>query len=249
MKREYHGVVPEDTVALEDILGYRFRQPQLLQRALTHRSCPGDSRSRQLHNERLEFLGDSVLGLVISHYLFATFPHEPEGRLSKIRSFIVNEKTLARISREKLQLGRFLHIGKGEHHTGGRSKPSILADAMEAIIAAIYLDSDLDQVTRVVLELMAQEVDAVVRNKDHSDYKTELQELSQGSLGEAPEYQVSREWGPDHQKHFAVTLYLGGRKYGYGEGTSKKNAEQKAAQAALELLRQELAQRPEEVTP
>ncbi|UCZ57221.1 ribonuclease III [Desulfurispirillum indicum] len=243
-----HCCSQERIAPLEERLGYVFMRKELLHTALTHRSFFHSNRKSAENNERLEFLGDSVLGLIISHYLLESFPAQSEGKLSKIRSFIVNEKTLSRVAREKIQLGRYLFIGKGEENTGGRNKASILADAMEAVVAAIYLDGGLNAARNVILELMSEEIESTVFSNRHRDYKTELQELSQGSLSLAPEYRVEREWGPDHQKHFAVSLYLHDQVYGHGEGTSKKSAEQKAARAAMEKLRAELEKKRDEVT-
>ncbi|WP_027390815.1 ribonuclease III [Chrysiogenes arsenatis] len=223
--------------SLQAALGYTFSDLALLKRALTHRSFANEKHSSvAMNNERLEFLGDSVLGMVVSEYLLRQFPHEPEGKLSKTRSFVVNEKTLSRIASKKLNLGAYLLIGKGEENTQGREKASLLADALEATFAAMYLDGGLEKVRDVIIGLLESEIHGVVFEKKQRDYKTELQEVTQGKLGVIPTYHVLSEHGPDHEKTFAIRLMIGQEEFGRGEGTSKKAAEQLAAKQALARL-------------
>jgi ribonuclease-3 len=224
---------PESIRALEARLGVQFRDANVMLRSLAHRSwCAehGDLPS----NERLEFLGDSVLGLVVTRYVFDHFPSLPEGELSEVRAGVVNAKALAEVAAE-LDLGSCLLLGKGEAAAGGRTKPSILADAMEAVIAAVYLDQGWEVARDFVLRLLGARIGIAAEGPGGRDYKTRLQELAaQLSLGR-PRYQVVDD-GPDHAKRFFATVLLTGVAYGSGEGKSKKEAEQEAAwKAWLEL--------------
>jgi ribonuclease-3 len=219
--------------ALQERLGVRFADPELLRRSLAHRSwCSenGDVTS----NERLEFLGDSVLGLVITRHVFDNFPQLPEGQLSEVRAGVVSARALAEVAAE-LELGEYLLLGKGEAAAGGRSKPSILADAMEAVIAVVYLDQGWEVARELVLRLLGSRIGVAAEGPGGRDYKTRLQELAaQLSLGR-PRYVVEDD-GPDHAKRFYATVHLTGVPYGAGEGRSKKEAEQEAAwRAWLEL--------------
>ena len=211
---------------LQESLGVEFEDPEWLDRSLAHRSwCAenGDVSS----NERLEFLGDSVLGLVVTRYVFERFPHLPEGQLSEVRAGVVNSRTLAEVAAE-LDLGSYVLLGKGEAAAGGRAKQSILADAMEAVIAAVYLDRGWQTAHEFVLRLLEARIRAAIDGTGGRDYKTRLQELAaQMGLGR-PRYVVDDE-GPDHAKRFFATLQLTGIVYGTGEGRSKKEAEQSAA--------------------
>jgi ribonuclease-3 len=224
------------TERLIDRLGYRFQTPALLEDALTHKShlneAPDPSRR---DNERLEFLGDAVLDLVISEALLSQFPEAPEGTLSKLRARIVSEAALSQVAR-RLDLGGALHLGRGEELTGGRDKASLLADALEAVIAAIYLDGGLSAARSVVLSAFADMLDNLSRVAA-TDYKTELQEICQRRFGGLPVYRVLGESGPDHHKQFEVELSIHGEVYGLGAGRSKKEAEQQAAKQALDRLR------------
>jgi ribonuclease-3 len=219
---------------LERTLGYRFRQLALLNQALTHKSYVHEQREPAQHNERLEFLGDAVLGLVISDYCFGRFPELAEGELSKLRASLVNEGNLARIAR-RLNLGAYLLVGRGEELTGGRTKVSLLADTLEAVLAAVYLDSSLSDVYQVVLRCFQEDVH-ITLNEGHKDYKSELQEYTQEKFGCIPKYIVVREHGPDHDKVFEVELTIRGQLQGVGSGKSKKEAEQAAARKVLEAL-------------
>jgi ribonuclease III len=225
--------------ALEQALSYDFTRIELLNQALTHKSYVHEQRQSVQHNERLEFLGDAVLGLVISDYCYATFVGLAEGELSKLRASLVNEGNLARIGR-RLDLGAYLLFGRGEELTGGRAKASLLADTLEAVLAAIYLDSSLDHVYQVVLRCFHEEL-ATVLHEGHKDYKSDLQEYTQEKFGCVPAYVVVREYGPDHEKVFEVELMIQGRLQGIGTGKSKKEAEQTAARKVFESLMEQEA--------
>lgn len=199
--------------------------------ALTHRSwCaehPGDE-----SNERLEFLGDAVLGVVVTDHLFSAFPDLPEGQLAKARAAVVSSTTLAEVGRE-LGVGLDLRLGKGEDASGGREKASILADAVEAVLGAMYLDGGVEPVRRLVLEQLSQRIDQAAERPGDKDYKTRLQEVAAHDGFTPPVYALT-ESGPDHHKRFHATVAVGGERLGAGTGTSKKQAEQKAARAAYE---------------
>ena len=219
--------------ALMDKLGYRFRDPRLLEKALTHSSYANEGRHGLESNERLEFLGDSVLGFVAAKYLFEK-ENGPEGELTKLRAAVVCEKALCSYSKE-LGLGNYLLLGKGERLTGGAERPSILADAFEAVIAAMFLDGGLEPVRGFVLRFV--EKDANNQRKRHfKDYKTTLQEIVQQNPEEKLEYVLTGESGPDHSKQFVVEVHLNSNVIGTGRGRSKKEAEQQAAREALKLM-------------
>jgi ribonuclease III len=219
---------------LEWALHYRFHRVELLNQALTHKSYVHEQREPAQHNERLEFLGDAVLGLVIGDYCYRKFAALAEGELSKLRASLVNEGNLARIAR-RLELGTYLLVGRGEELTGGRAKASLLADTFEAVLAAIYLDSSLGDVNQVILRCFQEDLDTVL-NAGYKDYKSELQEYTQEKFGCVPTYAVVRERGPDHKKVFEVELTIRGQLQGIGVGKSKKEAEQVAARQVLEAL-------------
>lgn len=216
---------------LERAIEYRFQRLELLNQALTHKSYVHEHREPAQHNERLEFLGDAVLGLVISDHCFGRFAQLAEGELSKIRASLVNETNLARIAR-RLDLGTYLLVGRGEELTGGRTKTSLLADTLEALLAAIYLDGSLDAVYQVVLRCFEDDLKNIF-DEGHKDYKSELQEYTQEKFGCVPTYLVVRERGPDHDKVFEVELTVRGQLQGLGAGKSKKEAEQAAARQVL----------------
>jgi ribonuclease-3 len=218
---------------LERALGIRFKDPALHEAALTHRSFAFEQGVAPT-NERLEFLGDAVLGLVITDLAYRAFPQLSEGELAKLRAATVNMTTLAEVARE-LGLGEAVLLGKGEELSGGRNKASILADAMEAVLGAIYLDQGMRVAQRVVKNLFWPRMEAYARGEGDRDYKTSLQELAAQDLGRIPEYRVV-ERGPDHQKEFTATVFLGGRQFGQGVGRSKKEAEQQAAREAFGRL-------------
>jgi ribonuclease-3 len=219
--------------SLQERLGVMFESPDLLVRSLAHRSWCAENGDLE-SNERLEFLGDSVLGLVVTRYVFERFPYLPEGQLSEVRAGVVNARALAEVAAE-LGLGEFLLLGKGELAAGGRSKPSILSDAMEAVIAVVYLDRGWDVAQEFVLRLLGPRIGVAAAGPGGRDYKTRLQELAaQLSIGR-PRYDVTDD-GPDHAKRFYATVSFSGASYGSGEGRSKKEAEQEAAwRAWLEL--------------
>ncbi|MDI3546489.1 MAG: ribonuclease [Halanaerobiales bacterium] len=221
---------------LEDKLNIVFSNKLLLQRAITHKSFANENSDLRLKdNERLEFLGDSVLSIIISTYIFHNFPDHPEGELAKMRSVIVSEPSLAKKARE-LELGRFLLLGKGEEMTGGRDRDSILADAMEAVIGAIYLDRGFNTVTDFLVNLFKDIIKAVEEGRYIQDYKTMLQEILQKNGVERPSYSVVAEVGPDHNKVFKIEVNYKQKTLGSGQGFSKKEAEQQAARAALKNM-------------
>ena len=218
---------------LERALGYGFRDPDLLTLALTHRSFANEN-SLPDHNERLEFLGDAVLGTVAAEWLFREHPELPEGDLSKRKSYLVSAPVLAGLA-DDLGIGRALRLGVGEERSGGREKPSLLADSAEAVLGAIYLDGGLEPVRKLVTRLLEQVVEERPRLHEN-DSKTRLQEELQGRGLPLPEYHLVAEMGPDHEKRFVVECRVCRRVEGRGEGRSKKVAEQSAAQEALEKL-------------
>ncbi len=220
---------------LERVVGVRFKDPTLLEAALTHRSYAFEQ-AVPITNERLEFLGDAVLGLVVTDLAYLAFPDLSEGDLAKLRAATVNMTTLAEVARE-LGIGEAVKLGRGEELSGGRDKASILADATEALLGAIYLDQGIRVSFRVIERLFWPRMEAYVRGEGARDYKTSLQELSAQEVGRLPEYRVHEE-GPDHQKVFTATVYLEGHAYGTGTGRSKKEAEQRAAREAFGRLRQ-----------
>jgi ribonuclease-3 len=230
--RAHAAVGPE----LERALGVRFSDASLRQLALTHRSYAFE-RGQTLTNERLEFLGDSVLGVVVTDMAYRAYPDMPEGWLAKLRAAIVNMTALADVSRS-LGLGDHLLLGKGEEQSGGRDKASILADALEAVLGAVYLDFGLDVARALIERLFRPRMEAYVRGEGERDYKTILQELASQAMRSLPDYRL-RDEGPDHEKEFTATVYLGGRPYGRGTGRSKKEAEQQAAQEAFARLSSE----------
>lgn len=220
----------------EKKVGYKFKKTLLLKRALTHKSYTNEMKLSPIeNNERLEFLGDAVLELAISHLLMEDFEGHPEGELSKLRAAIVNENQLAELA-QKIELGNFLYLGRGEDQTGGREKPSLLSDAYEAVLGAIYLDRGLKKAFAVVARHYTDIIHRVGQEGFAKDYKTRLQEKVQGRFRSVPHYQLVRAVGPDHSKIFEVSLYIQEELYSVGRGTSKKSAEQDAAKQALERL-------------
>ncbi len=222
---------------LQRRLGYRFHHPALLLEALTHTSYLNESgQAGDADNERLEFLGDAVLNLVMSEHLIQTFPNASEGELSKLRARLVSEETLAGVAR-RLALGESLRLGKGESITQGRDKSSILSDALEAVLAGIYLDSGLEPAAACIKANFAEELAACHRSsRGRADFKTDLQEVCQREFDSLPQYRTTRESGPDHEKVFEVEILIRGSRYGVGTGRNKKEAEQMAAKQALEQL-------------
>lgn len=220
---------------LEEKLGYTFSNPALLENALTHSSCANESRGRLQSNERLEFLGDSILGMVVAEHLYRNHPDLPEGELTRTRAALVCEESLVEVAQE-LGLGEYLKLGKGEEAGGGRKRPSIRADAVEAVLAAVYLDGGIGSARKIIQKyILSKEVDSL---RGIRDYKTALQELVQRENGQVLKYCLTGQSGPDHDKRFFVEVQLNGTAVGSGEGHSKKEAEQMAAKAAIQKLSQ-----------
>ncbi|NNE07664.1 MAG: ribonuclease III [Gemmatimonadetes bacterium] len=219
---------------LEERLGMRFNDLSLLNQALVHRSyLNGKSATRIESNERMEFLGDSVLGLVVNEYLYKRHPGENEGNLTKIKSLIVSRQVLAQLA-EELDLGKYLLLSSGEIESGGRNRTSIIADALEGVIGAIYLDRGLDTSRRFIRQLLLHDVEGFTEHEDHINYKSLLQERVQSERKVHPQYKIRREAGPDHEKTFHVDVMVSGKLWGSGEGKTKKDAEQVAARDALD---------------
>ena len=219
---------------LETAIGYRFRNISLLQNALTHSSYANERwHNSLLCNERLEFLGDSVLGMLVAEYLYRTFPDRPEGELTRMRADMVCEKTLANVA-NSIGLGEHLLLGHGEEQSKGRTRNSILADAMESVIAACFLDGGMEAALKIVQQFIL--VDVPVTKLHNADYKTALQELVQQKKNQVLSYALTGQSGPDHAKTFTVEVSLNGQVVGEGAGSSKKRAEQDAARAAIEKL-------------
>lgn len=216
--------------SLEEVIGYRFRHRDHLQEALTHKSHAAERKSGR-HNERLEFLGDSVLALVVAHYLFELHPEENEGKLSKIKALLVSKTSLTAWARE-LDLGRFVHLGAGEEATGGRTRPSILSNAVEGLIGAIFLDGGYDSASKFIVGWLNRQPVAMAE----SDFKSRLQEIVQKRFKFPPVYDLTQAVGPDHDKTFRVTVKLDRYTLGAGTGKSKKEAEQDAAKDALKKI-------------
>lgn len=220
---------------LEEKIHYRFHNKQLLHEALTHTSYANEHRANRTgHNERLEFLGDSVLNLVITTYLFKKLKNVSEGEMSRIRSTIVCEKSL-RMSADTFGLNHFILLGKGEEQTGGRDRDSIIADAMEALIGAIYVDSGIESAESFIMEYMTETIRLGAQGLLFKDYKTQYQELVQKHTDAKIEYHVIEEKGPDHKKVFTVELMVDGEAISTGTGRNKKEAEQSAAKEAIAI--------------
>lgn len=219
---------------LEKIIGYQFKNKSYLQTALTHSSYVNEHRTSK-DNERLEFLGDSVLSLIVSNYIFSYKSNLKEGELTKIRSTLVCEKSLMKVA-EKISIGSYIRLGKGEKNSGGQKRASILADAVEALIAAIYLDSDFITVSRYVLSWLEDNILIALSNKKNSDYKSKLQEEIQKVKGRTIKYEMINMQGPDHDRIFTIGVYSDEKMIGTGTGRSKKDAEQLSAKNALEKM-------------
>ena len=225
--------------ALERQLLHQFRDARLCEQALTHKSWANENQDpSRPHNERFEFLGDSVLALVVSDLLMKKYPDSPEGDLSKTRAAVVNEAGLARVA-ESLALGQWIFLGKGEEQAGGRAKPSILADSLEALIGAVFVDAGFEPAYRTVAALFEERV-LEARKVAGRDFKSRLQELSQAQLKTAPTYTVVGQTGPEHETTFEVAVFISAREYARAIGRSKKSAQQAAAAHAFDLLQAEL---------
>jgi ribonuclease-3 len=226
----------------ENQIGVRFRNIALLNHALCHRSYANEIDISVDNNEKLEFLGDSVLGLVSSEYLFTTLSGQSEGEMAKIKSFVVSEASLSKIAKQ-IRVDNFILIGKGEEYSGGRSKRAILADCLEAIIGAYYLDSGLKSVKDFVQNLLIPEIDAVRENRHQKDYKTLLQEYAQKKFKTYPRYKTVKKRGPDHDRTFWIEVFINDRSFGPGIGKNKKEAEQQAAGVAYNALKEDLGEK------
>jgi len=223
---------------LEESLGYIFKNKALLENALTHSSYANEVRMGHTSNERLEFLGDSVLSIIVSDYIYRKFKNLPEGELTRLRASLVCEKSLCEFSR-KLGIGEHLLLGKGEDKGGGRQRDSILADAFEAVLAAIYLDGGYEPAKNYALKFITEEL-GHTEDEVFKDYKTALQEIIQRNPEEAVSYYLTDESGPDHNKLFTVEVRLNSNVIGVGTGKNKKKAEQMAAKQALELMGEQI---------
>ena len=229
--------LPKNPDTLATILDYSFKSRELMVQAIRHPSYVYEKDKLGIYdNQRLEFLGDAVISLAISHLLMELFPDIKEGDLSKFRASMVSESGLSYIA-SKLELGNYLLLGKGEEQTNGRKKPSIISDAFEALIGAVYLDGGFEEALRVIAKLFQPLLNRIDLDKSINDFKTELQEYSQNTFQSPPEYRIEKETGPDHNKTFYVSVYLKKNLMGKGKGKSKKEAEQKAAKEALVCLK------------
>ncbi len=235
------GQSTKELTELEQRLRYRFSQEDLLRQALTHKSFAHES-GNGVHNESMEFLGDAVLGFLITDFIYQDFPAFTEGRKSKIKAYLVSAATLSSLALE-LEIPQFLRLGKGEEKTGGRKKSALSANALEAVVAAIYLDTGIDAVRAFLQPLYSPLIEEVREGRAVvEDPKTTLQEFLQARNLEPAHYHVTAESGPEHRKTFQIELKVGGRKLGQASGTTKKKAELLAAQAALAKLREEEAE-------
>ncbi|MDT8339383.1 MAG: ribonuclease III [Sulfurimonas sp.] len=219
---------------LEKTLGYEFKNEKLIIEALTHKS-----HKQPYDNERLEFLGDAVLDLIVGEYLFFKFPKSDEGNLSKIRAALVNEDGFEKLARS-INLGEYIYLSNAEENNGGREKASLLSNAFEAVIGAIYLESGLDAAKKIAIELIEKNHKEISLDSLFRDFKTTLQELTQARFGETPEYKVVASRGPDHKKEFEVAVIIENKEYARAIGKSKKIAQQEAAEMAVKLLNKEM---------
>ncbi|MFQ5452786.1 MAG: ribonuclease III [Candidatus Zixiibacteriota bacterium] len=221
---------------IQNILGYHFHNPSFLLLALTHRSYHSPQANHNPSNERLEYLGDSVLGLVIADQLYHDHPDSREGELTKIKAMLVNETTLSNIGKH-IKLNKCIRLSSEEDKLGGRERPSIISDAFESVIGAVYLDGGFDAARDIVLRLIYLKKDIITSDENQKNYKGELLELIQSQGGGMPRYDVVSETGPDHEKIFQVSVYVAKESIGNGSGYTKKEAEQKAAAKALDNLK------------
>jgi len=220
---------------LSKSLGVKFNDISLLERALTHRSYLNENRDVDKNNERLEFLGDAVLELIVSDYLYKKYPNRPEGDLTSFRSAIVRTESLADASRE-LNYGKYLLLAKGEEDSGGRDKDYILANTFEAVLGAIYIDQGYMVCKNLVEKVLITKIDNIVKNRLDIDSKTKIQELVQEKYKQTPVYEVVGEHGPDHDKEFIVVVKVGNKIIGKGKGSSKQRAEEAAAQKGVKFI-------------
>jgi len=220
--------------AIQKRLGYQFKDQDLIIEALTHKSS-----KQPYNNERLEFLGDAVLDLIVGEYLYHEFTQVAEGELSKLRASLVNEKSFEKLAR-LLHLGEYIYISLAEENNNGREKPSLLSNAFEAIIGALYLEAGLEKAKDLAVALLEEAYPKINMDAIFRDHKTTLQELTQAHFGMTPEYRLVRSFGPDHKKEFEIAVNVRGRDLSVASGKSKKEAQQKAAMLALEILKKEI---------
>ncbi len=224
----------DDLQALQQQLGYQFKNKELLIEALTHKSY-----KQPYNNERLEFLGDAVLDLIVGEYLYKKFTHFEEGNLSKMRASLVNEGGFTRLA-IYLNLGEYIYLSNAEENNSGRTKSSLLSNAFEALMGAIYLETGLDTVRTITIDLLEKVHPDISLDSLFKDYKTSLQELTQAHYGITPDYQLIASHGPDHKKEFEIAAFIDGKRYASAVGKSKKQAQQEAAKIALDILTKEL---------
>jgi ribonuclease-3 len=233
-----HAFSSKDLSSLENSIGHKFKKKALLKEAITHKSFAHEQQNPDhLFNERMEFLGDSVLELIVSEYLYCSYTEFTEADLSKIKAYAVQESTLAEFA-QSLDLGSFLLLGKGEELTGGREKPSLLANAIEAVIAATHLDGGFKKSKEFVLTYLVPKIEKLTTDNVVFDFKTELQEVSQAQFGVLPDYVTHKEKGPEHRKTFEVKVFINDDLLGTGQGKTKKAAAQKAAEAGLNNIKE-----------
>jgi len=219
---------------LQKSLGYEFKDEKLLTEALTHRSYTKD-----FNNERLEYLGDAVLDLIVGEYLYHLFPNAEEGILSKLRAALVNEDAFTKLAK-RLDLGKYLFLSPAEENNRGREKPSILSSAFEALIGAMYLEAGFDKAKETALKLLKEEFPKITPEELLKDYKTTLQEITQAHFGVVPEYRLINATGPDHKKEFEIGVFINDKEYARAKGRSKKAAQQEGARLTIEKLKKEL---------
>ncbi len=225
--------MPKDITSLQEALAYKFKTKKLITEALTHKSY-----KNSYNNERLEFLGDAVLDLVIGEYLYKNFPKSDEGELSKLRASLVSENGFTKLA-IFLNLGDYIYLSSAEEKNGGREKPSLLSNAFEAIVGAIYLESGLEVLNKIVLSVLEKNYDKISLDNLFKDFKTALQEITQSRFGLIPEYKVLASRGPDHKKEFEIAVVIDDKEYARATGKSKKIAQQEASKIALEILKDE----------
>ena len=219
---------------LQKSLGYQFKDEKLITEALTHRSY-----SKNFNNERLEYLGDAVLDLIVGEYLYKLFPEAEEGMLSKLRAALVNEESFDKLAK-RLDLGKYILLSLAEENNGGRGKPSILSSAFEALMGAVYLEAGFEKARDLALRLLKEEYPEITPEKLLKDYKTTLQEITQAHFGEVPEYRLINTKGPDHKKEFEIGVFINDKEYARAIGRSKKTAQQEGARITIEKLKKEL---------
>jgi len=219
---------------LQKSLGYQFKNEKLITEALTHRSY-----SKNFNNERLEYLGDAVLDLIVGEYLYHLFPEAEEGILSKLRAALVNEDAFTKLAK-RLDLGKYLLLSPAEENNGGREKPSILSSAFEALIGALYLEAGFDKAKDTALKLIKEEYPTITPDELLKDYKTSLQEITQAHFGVVPEYRLLSAKGPDHKKEFEIGVFIHDKEYARAKGKSKKTAQQEGARLTIQKLKREL---------